>query len=380
MVRKRREPVPPRPCQMDIRWMRVALNEALRGRGTTSPNPMVGAVVAAGDRLLGKGFHRFAGGPHAEVEALRALRRVPPDATLYVTMEPCCTHGKTPPCTDLIIRRGVRRVVIGCLDPNPRHHGRAVKILRDRGVEVRTGADREACKRLNPAFTKHIVCGLPFVVAKMAMTLDGKIAARTGDSRWISCSKSRDLVQRMRHDTDAILAGAGTVIKDNPRLTVRKQGLPPKPRELVRIVADGTLSVSPKSRIFKEAKGHTTWIATTTKALRLRGKKFARCAVDFLRVKQAPHGILMRDLFCQLGQRGITHVLIEGGPTLLASCLNEGVVDRLSLFIAPKIAGGLMAPGPVGGKGVSVIAKALACRKMRVSRVGQDLLVEAEIK
>ena len=354
----------------DERWMQVAVEEALRGTGTVSPNPMVGAVLVHAEKILAKGHHRYAGGPHAEVMALKSIKNIPVRATLYLTMEPCCTAGRTPPCTDLIIRSGLRRLVIGSLDPNPLHHGRGVRLLRESGVEVVRGVAAESCETINPAFAKYITQGTPFGVAKMAMSLDGKTATRSGDSRWISGAESRALVKRMRHAADAVLVGAGTVRQDNPRLTVRDASLSAKKRPLIRIVADSKLSLSPRATIFQPVRGHVTWIATTRRSLRNRGGGFGgRRGVEMLAVESSKNGISLLDLFRQLGKREITSVLIEGGPTLLDSCLKEGVVDRLAFFVAPVLIGAEKAAWH----------KSIACYDMRVRAVGSDVLLEAAV-
>ena len=354
----------------DERWMLVAVGEALKGNGTTSPNPMVGAVLVHAGRILSKGHHRHAGGPHAEAVALKKIKTIPAGATLYVTLEPCCTQGRTGPCTDLILQSGLRRVVIGSLDPNPLHHGRGESLLRKAGVEVLSGIAKDACEKINPAFAKYIIQGVPFAIAKMALSMDGKIATRTGDSRWISGRESRALVQRMRHAADAVLVGAGTVRRDNPRLTLRDATLPPKKRPLIRIVIDSKLSLSPLARIFQPARGHVTWIATTQQAKRIRGAVFkGRRGIEIIAVRNSSEGISMQDLFRELGKREITSVLIEGGPTILASCLEAGVVDRLAFFVAPILIGRS-----------KTIRKALACHDLSVRRIGSDLLLEASME
>lgn len=361
-------------------WMQAALAEARKGVGTTSPNPAVGAVVVHKGKIIARGFHRFAGGPHAEIAALKKLKRIPSGATLVITLEPCSTVGKTPACTEAIVRSGIRRVVVGCVDPNPSHAGRGLKILRRNGVKVQTGVAEQACREINAAFAKYITKKMPFGLVKMAMSLDGKVATKSGDSRWISSETSRRLVQRMRHAADAVLVGAGTVRKDNPLLTLRDKSMPAKKRPFLRVIADSTLSLPLNSKIFRPVPGHATCLATTPAAFRRRGRKYAARGIEMLCVKPSRHGISLRDLFRQLGEMEITGVLIEGGPRLTASCLEEKVVDRLALFVAPVIIGGDSAPGPVGGEGAALVRKALACTDMTVRSVGPDLLIEAGLK
>ncbi len=361
------------------RWMHVAIHEALQGLGTTSPNPMVGAVLVHAGKILAKGFHRHAGGPHAEVMAIRACKKIPSGATLYTTLEPCSTTGRTSACTDFIHRSGVRRVVVGSLDPNPIHHARGVKILRAHGIDVVTGIAREACEDLNPAFKKYITRSVPLGIAKMAMSLDGKVATRTGDSKWISSEDSRKLVQWMRHSVDAVLVGAGTVQRDDPSLTLRDKTLAAKKRDFIRVVADARLVVSPRAKIFRPVRWHKTCVATTQKAFLAKGKAFAKRGIEMLCIRPVKNGISMRDLFAQLAKREVTSVLVEGGSTLMASCLQEKVLDRVAFFIAPKIIGGVAAPGPVGGRGVAQIKQAMICKNMRVSGIGSDVLIEARL-
>ncbi len=359
--------------------MRLALDLALKGLGTTSPNPMVGAVIVRKARLISSGFHRYAGGPHAEIEALKRLKKVPRDAVLYVTMEPCSTQGRTPACTRALMDSGLKKIVIGCPDPNPAHAGRGIKMLKQNGWDVRLGVLREECKNLNPAFNKFIVKGLPLGEAKMAMSLDGKVATRAGVSKWISSEASRHQVQRMRHAADALLIGSGTVRKDNPRLTLRDPSLPKKRRPWVRVIADSNLKLPFSLEVFKPVAGHATWVAARPDAVKKHRLRYAKKGIELLGVKPVAGGISMKDLFTQLGKRGITSVLIEGGPTLLASCLEEKVVDRLALFMAPIVLGGQDALGPVGGKGRDTIQKALSCGKLSVRAVGSDLLIEAQV-
>ncbi len=360
-------------------FMRLALAEAIKGKGTTSPNPMVGAVLVHRGNVLAKGYHRYAGGSHAEVAAIRKVRSIPAGAILYVTLEPCSTVGRTPACTDFILRSGIRQVVVGAWDPNPKHRGRGIRLLRKAGLRVVTGVCREECQGINAAFDKFITRGMPYAVAKMAMSLDGKIATRCGDSRWISGVESRSLVQRMRHDADAVLVGSGTVRRDNPRLTIRDRSLALKNKPFWRIVADSKLTLSTRAKVFQPLRGHITCVATTAAAARARGKLYEKLGAKVLIVGSSSQGISLRDLFRRLAKLEIASVLIEGGPTFLASCLREKLVDKIALFVAPKIIGGSEAPGPVGGTGIGRMREALECHPCEIQRVGKDLLIECSL-
>jgi len=285
--------------------MRRALALARRGVGRTSPNPAVGAVVVRGGRIIGAGWHRQAGKPHAEIEALRGVDAK--GATLYVTLEPCCTHGRTPPCTEAIIAAGLKRVVVAATDPNPNHAGRGLRLLRRAGIRVETGLLADQAAALNPAFNKWILTGLPLVIAKAALSLDGRMCTRTGDSKWITSDAARREAHRLRARVDAVIVGAGTVRADDPQLTLR-HGV--KGRQPLRVVVGHCPS---NAKVFTDAYRERT-LAFATRNLRSVLKK--------------------------LGCLGITSVLIEGGPTLLAAAFDAGLVDRVAFFYAPKVIAG----------------------------------------
>ncbi|MBP1718768.1 MAG: riboflavin biosynthesis protein RibD [Deltaproteobacteria bacterium] len=309
----------------DEKYMRLALRLARRGAGATSPNPMVGAVVVRGNRIVGRGYHRQAGEPHAEVLALRSAGEKARGATLYVTLEPCNHFGKTPPCTEAVLKAGIRKVVVGMKDPNPLVSGRGIRRLRRAGIQVEVGEFGEACRELNAAFCKYITSRRPFVILKGALTLDGKIATPSGDSRWITGPESRQEVHRLRQAVDAVMVGIGTVLKDDPLLNVRLSRTRPKHQPL-RIVVDSRLRVPLNSRL-----------------------------VDIL------------------------SVLLEGGAQINASALRARLVDRFLFFFAPKIVGGVRAPGLIGGEGARRLRDAMPLELLRVRRIGPDLLVEAKL-
>ena len=317
----------------DERWMRLALREAARGVGRTSPNPAVGAVIVRGGRVLARGWHRAAGEPHAEVEALRALRRpeVARGATIYVTLEPCSTHGRTPPCTEAILRAGLARVVVGATDPNPRHAAGGLRVLADAGLEVRAGVLEDECRRLNRAFNRWIVTGRPWVVAKAALTLDGRLTRPPGEDRWLSGSRARARAHRLRAEVDAILVGAGTVRADNPRLTVRGVPGADPARQPWRVVLARAGSELP-------AAAHLFTDEWRERTLVFRDRS-------------------LEDVLAELGRRQVTSVLIEGGGHVLGQAFDGGLVDAVQFYFTPWIGGGphgavvgvMGASGPGGG-------------------------------
>jgi len=389
----------------DAEWMRLALRLARRGYGRTSPNPMVGAVLVKGGRVIGRGWHRRAGEPHAEIEALRHAQREghdPKGATLCVTLEPCCTRGRTPPCTEAIQAAGVRRVVVGATDPNPRHRGRAFRILRRARISVVTGVRADECAELNEAFNHWIVHRTPFVTVKAAMTLDGKIATPSGESKWITGEKARAHAMRLRAGSDAILVGVNTVLADDPSLTVRSQPaagrrqkahgqlrriiLDSKARTplTARVVSDGFAALTtivvtkaaPPNRVAALAKKVRVWVAPVAKVGRAVLSPPRRRGAD-----TAPHSgrIDLRWLLRRLGAEDVTHLLVEGGGEVNASFLLEGLAHRVAFFYAPKILGGRDARKAVGGEGVKRLEEVIRLRELEWRRLGPDLLLNARV-
>ena len=331
----------------DEKFMRAALREARRGVGFTSPNPAVGAVIVRGGRIVARGFHRCAGMPHAEIEAIDALKnvRLAHGATLFVTLEPCSTHGRTPPCVEAIMRSGFARVVIGAIDPNPAHAGRGVDLLRAAGIGVVSGVLENECRELNAAFNKWIVTGMPFVIAKAALSLDGRLTRPAGEGQWLSSAASRADVQRLRASVDAILVGAGTVRADNPRLTVR--GIPGARQPWRVVLARKPL---PKdAHIFTDQH---------------RDRTLVFC--------DQPLRAVLRDL----GRRKITSVLIEGGGTVLGEAFDRRLVDRVHFYLAPILCGG---PDVIGGRGAASTAASLVLKNPRYTKIGGDLRMTAEV-
>jgi diaminohydroxyphosphoribosylaminopyrimidine deaminase/5-amino-6-(5-phosphoribosylamino)uracil reductase len=352
----------------DARYMAEALQLARRGLGRTSPNPAVGAVVVRGGRVVGRGFHRRAGGSHAEVFALREAGPRARGATLYVTLEPCCHFGRTPPCVQAVRNSAVARVVVGALDPNPLVRGRGVRQLRRSGVAVDVGVREAECRALNVDFEKYVSTGFPFVVLKLAATLDGRIATIAGDSRWVTGRAARRKVQEMRNRWDAVIVGSETVIRDDPQLTCRMRG----GRHPLRVILDARLRSPESARVFSDAPKQTrlyTLAGESAKAKRLRrrGVSVHRGAGD--RAGSLRH--VLRDLALS----GIKSVLIEGGGVLAARALREGLVDRVALFYAPKLIGGDGRP-MVAAMDLRRMSEAIRIIDATLERVGEDFLLE----
>ncbi|MDE2179687.1 MAG: bifunctional diaminohydroxyphosphoribosylaminopyrimidine deaminase/5-amino-6-(5-phosphoribosylamino)uracil reductase RibD [candidate division NC10 bacterium] len=357
----------------DERFMRRALVLAKKGRGRTSPNPMVGAVVVQGGCIVTEGFHARAGEPHAEVVALENAAGAASSADLYVTLEPCCHHGRTPPCTDRIIQAGIRRVVIPTLDPNPLVSGRGVQMLRDAGIVVELGLFSEEATRLNEAFTTFIKRRTPFVVLKAAVSLDGKIATRTGDARWISGERSRDYVHALRDQVDAVIVGIGTVRRDNPRLTTRllKGG-----RDPIRVIVDGRGPLPLDAQVLQPGAASRTWVAVAADAPAERIHTLERRGLTVLEAGGSHGRIRLEHLLKRLGEREVTSVMIEGGEGIFTSAIEEGIVDKFLFFAAPILIGGKTAPSLLGGVGIEEIGQALRLSRLRIEQLEDDLLIE----
>jgi len=353
-------------------FMARALELAERGRGRVEPNPMVGAVVVRDGVVVGEGFHAGFGGPHAEPVAIGAAGEACRGATLYVTLEPCTHFGKTPPCVPAVLAAGLARVVAAMIDPDPRTQGRGIELLRAAGVEVEVGLLATEARRLNAPFVKLTARGLPFVTAKWAMSLDGKIATRTGQSRWISSAPSRERVHAMRGQVDAILVGIGTALADDPLLTAR----PPGPRTAVRVVADSEARIPLGSRLVSSAREVPVIVAATDEAPAGRREGLARAGVEVLVLPEEGGHVSLPALMAELGRRRMSNVLLEGGGELVAAALASQIVDKLLVFVAPRILGGREAPTPVGGLGIADLAQALQAREWTLQRVGDDALIE----
>ncbi len=359
----------------DEYYMRKALRLARRGLAKVSPNPMVGALLVRKGEIIGQGYHRRYGESHAEINAIQDARGEVSGATLYVTLEPCCHHRKkTPPCLDALIQANIQRVVIGTLDPNPQVKGRSIEALRRRGVETTVGILEEECAELNQVYFKYMQTGLPFVTLKFAQTLDGRIASASGDSQWISSESSRRLAHRLRRLHDGVLVGVGTVLADDPQLTVRLV----KGRNPIRIVADSRLRIPLSARVLTEQHVAPTIIATTSRADGGKLSALKEMGIGVLTVGEDEAGeVDLRGLLEILGKRGISSVLAEGGASIITSLLHRRLADKVTVFIAPKVLGkGVEAVGDLGIRDVSY---ALKLSFVRLYRSGEDLVIEAKV-
>ena len=356
--------------------MQRALELARRGEGLVEPNPMVGAVVldAAGS-TIGEGWHARFGGPHAEVAALAAAGPAARGSTLVVTLEPCCHHGKTPPCTDAILAAGIRRVVVGAVDPAAPASGRGIARLRAAGVDVAEGVEAEQAQRLIAAFAALAVHGRPWVIAKWAMSLDGHVATASGESRWISSAASRAVVHRLRARVDAILVGIGTALADDPMLTAR----PPGPRSLLRIVLDARARLPITSQLAQTAGQHPTLIAVGPAAPQDAVSRLQEAGCEIWQSGQAVQTAAIAELLAELGCRRLTNLLVEGGPTVLGEFFDAGLVDEVQAFIAPTIIGGSQAPAAVAGLGISSMQKAPRLSIESIESLGNDCFIRGRV-
>ena len=359
-------------ASQDERYLRLACRLARRAAGRTSPNPMVGAVLVRDGKIVGRGYHHFAGAPHGEINALRQAGSKANGATLYITLEPCSHQGRTPPCTRAVIAAGVREVVAGVKDPNPLVAGRGFQKLRRAGIKVRFGLCPEECAQLIEAFAKFITQRRPFVTLKLAATLDGKIATASGDSRWISGERSRTLVHRWRDQMDAVLVGIGTVRADDPWLTCRI----PNGRNPYRVVLDSRLRIALSARLLRLADAGKTIIATTTEAPIRKIRALEKLGVVVWQLPSGNNQVAWQPLLRELASIGVVSVLIEGGAAVAASALKHKIVDKLELFYAPKIVGGDGA-SMIASLGIAKMARALALERVDLRRYGDDILLSA---
>ncbi len=359
-----------------VQFMQRAIELAEKGLGRTSPNPPVGAVVVHGGNIVGEGFHPEAGKPHAEVFALQAAGDSVRGGDLYVTLEPCSHQGRTGPCADALIAAGIARVFVGTQDPNPQVAGRGLKRLREAGIDVHCGVLEEECRRLIAPFSKYVSYGLPYVVYKSAMTLDGQTATAAGDSKWISCSASRELVHQLRNHVDGIVVGAGTVKVDNPQLTTR---LVDGGRDPARVVFDGRLETSPGSTVYTQLSEAATILVTSEDFTEETLHPYLAEGTEIIQVPCNVDGLDLRAALVALGKRGLHSLLLEGGGTLGGAMLRAGLVDRMMVFVAPKLLGGI-GRSLFAGKGVASISEAFHLTDMRTSHVDTDILIEGEVQ
>lgn len=363
-------------ADLDRLYMKRALRLAAKGRGRTSPNPMVGAVIVSKGRIVGQGYHHRAGEPHAEILALGKAGMHARGGTLYVTLEPCChTRKRTPPCVPALIDSGLRRVVVAMLDPNPQVKGRGVSRLRRAGIEVTVGRCRKESEQLNEAYIHWITTGRPFLILKAAMTFDGKIATAGGESRWITGDEARLQVHRLRSQVDAVMVGIGTVLSDDPLLTARLSG--GTVRQPMRVVLDSRLRMPLNAKVLSARGGGEVLIATTIHAPKSRIEQLERLGATVLILPDERGRVSLKACLRELGKRGVTSVLLEGGSEVNASAFSAGVVHRLRLYVAPSVLGGRDAKGLIGGDSPKSLTDALSLKDVAVKRIGQDFLIEA---
>lgn len=358
----------------DTTYMKQALELAKRGCGWVTPNPMVGAVIVKDGKVIAEGWHERYGELHAERNALKKCTESPQGATIYVTLEPCCHHGKQPPCVDAIIEAGISRVVVGSPDPNPLVAGKGIQILKAHGIEVTEHVLQEECDQLNAVFLHYIRTGLPYVVMKYAMTLDGKIATTTGASKWITGEEARNHVQQQRHKYTAIMVGVETVLADDPMLTCRIEG----GRSPIRIICDTTLRTPLSANVVQTAKEVRTIFATCCEKQE-QHRKYQELGCEILVVGQCKGHVNLSELMQRLGEQQIDSILLEGGGTLNWSAMEQGIVQKVQAYVAPKLFGGFLAKSPVEGNGVLTPMDAMHITKSTITQLGEDFLIEGEV-
>ncbi len=358
----------------DTEYMLLAIKLAKQGCGWVNPNPMVGAVIVRDGRIIGQGYHQKYGELHAERNALASCTESPQNATLYVTLEPCCHYGKTPPCTEAILKSGIRRVVVGTVDPNPLVAGKGIQILREHGIEVTEGVLREACTKLNEVFFYFIQTKTPFVVMKYAMTMDGKIATHSGQSKWITGETARRRVQEDRHRYSGIMVGIGTILADDPLLTCHLSDS----KNPIRIICDSRLRTPLNARVVQTVGDAPTILATCSQDEAL-ARPYRDAGCEVLTLPSRDGSVDLRKLMTALGKKEIDSVLLEGGSTLNWSALQSGVVSKVQAYVAPKLFGGAGAKCPVGGIGVERPEQAFRFASPQITRLGEDVLLESEV-
>jgi len=363
---------------MDTNYMSLAIELSKKGIGYTNPNPLVGAVIVKNGRIIAQGYHHYLGGPHAEIDAFNHATEDVTGATMYVTLEPCSHHGKTPPCAEAIIAKKISKVVIGMSDPNPLVSGRGIQLLQDHGIEVITGILRSDVEKLNEIFVKFITTKLPFCIMKTAMSLDGKIATSSGESKWITGELARKAVHNIRHQVSAIMVGIGTVIADNPSLTTRldaTNGVNPH-----RIIVDTKAAIPLYAKVLDTNSKAKTIIATTEKADPTKLDRLRNLGAEIIITPLKNGKVNLEYLMKKLGALGIDSVLLEGGSALNFSAVQEKIVDKVITFIAPKILGGKASKSPVGGEGIHSLSEALLLEDMNVELIGEDIKIEAYVR
>lgn len=356
----------------NLYFMNLAMKLALRAKGRTLPNPLVGAVVVKNGQVIGRGYHKKAGLEHAEVIALNQAGQKAQGAVLYVTLEPCAHFGRTPPCVNRIIKSGIKEVVVGMVDPNPLNNGKGIELLKKSGIKVSVGFLENELKNINEVFIKYITKRMPFVTVKAAQSLDGRIASRAGDSKWITSDRARAYAHRLRRNYDAIMVGINTVLRDNPKLDAWFSK-----SELTKIVVDTQLSTPSNANIFLKGK---VIIATllSSPGQETENRFILAKKAKILEVKEKDGQVNLKDMMKKLAALEISNILVEGGGTLSGALFDEGLVDRVLFFISPKIIGGKEAISSVMGRGVARVDKAVKLREVKLTRIGEDFLIEAK--
>lgn len=354
-------------------FMRMAMKLALKAKGKTSPNPLVGAVVVKNNRVVGTGYHHKAGLAHAEVIALNEAGAKAQGATLFVTLEPCAHFGRTPPCVDRIIKSGIKEVVIGMIDPNPLTNGKGLAALKKQGIKITVGCLEKELKKVNEVFLKYISKKIPFVTVKVAQSLDGKIASRNYDSKWITSDASRRYAHRMRKDFDAIMVGVNTVLRDNPKLDAWFSQ-----RQPIKIIIDSHLSTPSNANIFEKANVIIVTLSVKS-GQETENRNILSQKAKILEVKEKNGQINLRDMLRKLADMEISNILVEGGGTLIGSLFDEKLVDKVLFYISPRIIGGKDAVSSVMGRGISRIDKAVKLNDMKLKRIGEDILAEGNL-
>lgn len=363
---------------INFKYMRRALELAKKGEGYTNPNPLVGAVIVKDGKIIGEGYHEKYGGNHAEVNAFLNATEDVKGATMYVTLEPCSHYGKTPPCANKIVEKGIKKVVIANKDPNDKVSGRGISILKENGIEVVIGVLEEESRELNEIFFKYITTKIPFCILKTAMTLDGKIATKTGDSKWITSEDSRKYVHKLRHKVSAVMVGIGTVLEDDPYLTTRLDvGLGVDP---IRIIVDTKARIPLEAKVINIKSNTRTIIATTELAAIEKVKVLKDKGVEVIICPLKNNKVDLNYLTKVLGEQGIDSILIEGGSELNFSAIESGIVDKVNIFIAPKLIGGNTAKTPIGGLGIELMKDAVMLKNIDIHKFGDDIIIESYLR
>ncbi len=360
--------------EMKEKWMSLALSLAKKGEGKVSPNPMVGAVLTKNGTMIAQGYHRYFGGPHAEVEAIEKAKAKAKGATLYVSLEPCSHWGKTPPCTQKIIKAGVKKVIAATLDPNPVNSGKGIEELQKGGIETEVGIMKEEAEKVNEAFFKFMKRRIPFVIVKAAASLDGKIATYKGESKWITSEKSRRLAHRLRDRVDAVLVGVNTIISDDPSL------LPISKKNFARIVLDSSLRIPLKARIFQDRDKADTFVFTTSRSDKDKLLQLDKKGIKVVMMEEEDGKVSLVEVLKKLGELEIMNLLVEGGGEVIGSFFEKRSVDKIFLFLAPRIIGGRRALTWVEGKGVDFLEETPLIEINSVKKIGGDLLLEGRVR